>query len=169
MSGKWNKSKRKPKASSANYEGAQIIYRGIGGPCLGCREKTYSVKFLCAKCKVWSRIPYIRVCKWCSQTFRTTHKLRRYCTNECRTINRKVYATIQINSYNITVNEYRSLLRSQGAVCAICQESKRLVIDHDHETNTVRGLLCHRCNILVGYIEGPNVQTAQEYLARSLC
>lgn len=41
------------------------------------------------------------------------------------------------------------LLERQGGRCAICgctPRTRRLAVDHDHETGLVRGLLCSRCN-----------------------
>lgn len=44
---------------------------------------------------------------------------------------------------------YDKLLAVQGGRCAICRctpRTRRLAIDHDHETGYVRGLLCMKCN-----------------------
>jgi hypothetical protein len=46
-------------------------------------------------------------------------------------------------------DRYDDLLALQGGGCAICGAkpgTRRLHIDHDHRTMTLRGLLCHRCN-----------------------
>lgn len=48
--------------------------------------------------------------------------------------------------YGITLNEYVNLLRKQKYKCAICKEIKKLVVDHNHKTNKIRGLLCDLCN-----------------------
>lgn len=59
--------------------------------------------------------------------------------------------------YNITPTNYDALLQSQNGVCAICGKScptgKRLAVDHDHETDKVRGLLCVNCNVALGYVQ----------------
>jgi hypothetical protein len=54
--------------------------------------------------------------------------------------------------YNITHDEYLSMFYQQGGVCDICQEPKddELCVDHCHESGTVRGLLCHKCNKALG-------------------
>lgn len=56
--------------------------------------------------------------------------------------------------YGMTIEEYDALLAAQGGVCAIClnppTDDRQLVVDHDHETNEVRGLLCDGCNTGLG-------------------
>jgi hypothetical protein len=50
-------------------------------------------------------------------------------------------------SYGITLSDYSRLYEEQEGRCAICLEwYKVLHVDHDHETNKVRGLLCLSCN-----------------------
>lgn len=64
--------------------------------------------------------------------------------------------------YGITIAEYDALVEAQGGKCAICKQPPsnqntrahwdgKLCVDHDHETGTVRGLLCNDCNLAVGY------------------
>ena len=49
--------------------------------------------------------------------------------------------------YNMTPEEYAELVIKQGAKCAICGlPFDKLVVDHNHETGKVRGLLCKQCN-----------------------
>jgi hypothetical protein len=57
--------------------------------------------------------------------------------------------------YGISVAEYDALLAKQGGVCAICRQhsKRRLCVDHCHLTGTVRGLLCDRCNLGLGYLK----------------
>lgn len=48
------------------------------------------------------------------------------------------------------------MLAEQGGGCAICGReagSQALDVDHNHTTGKVRGLLCRRCNGLVGVFE----------------
>ncbi len=60
--------------------------------------------------------------------------------------------------YGITSEDYDRMCDEQGGVCAICEEPegqkklKYLSVDHDHKTGTVRGLLCHRCNKVLGML-----------------
>lgn len=55
-------------------------------------------------------------------------------------------------NYGVTPQKYKSMLLFQEGKCAICGDSqKRLCVDHDHYTKKVRSLLCHRCNVLLGF------------------
>ena len=59
----------------------------------------------------------------------------------------------RVSKYDITVEEYARIFLAQAGMCAICQEPfdfPQLVVDHDHATGEVRGLLCHRCNLGLG-------------------
>lgn len=61
--------------------------------------------------------------------------------------------------YGIDLEEYNTLLERQGGKCAICKQesdatgkNSKLHVDHDHRTRKVRGLLCYRCNIAMGFL-----------------
>lgn len=50
------------------------------------------------------------------------------------------------------------MLESQGHKCRICgvprsDVNRDLAVDHCHETNRIRGLLCMLCNIGLGYFK----------------
>lgn len=54
-----------------------------------------------------------------------------------------------LRQYGLTPDQYDALFTQQGGVCAICKaepKTKKLAVDHDHDTGEVRGLLCPRCN-----------------------
>ena len=73
------------------------------------------------------------------------------------------YEQLLKREYGITLADYNAILRSQAHRCAVCRrpetmrtksgEVRRLSVDHDHVTGRVRGLLCHRCNVLVWAFE----------------
>jgi hypothetical protein len=73
--------------------------------------------------------------------------------------------------YGISMQEFNDLLQFQNNVCAICSKSisslrRRMNIDHCHDTNKVRGILCSGCNTGLGHL-GDNVdglKKAIEYL-----
>ncbi len=74
--------------------------------------------------------------------------------------------------YGVIPQAYEILLDLQKGCCAICDVHytktalKRLALDHDHNTNTVRGLLCDPCNIGLGVFKDSKqlLQKAQVYL-----
>jgi hypothetical protein len=81
-----------------------------------------------------------------------------------------------LSKYGITLSEYQTTLDLQGGKCAICNEGetarsnagyvKNLAVDHCHTTGEVRGLLCNRCNVGIGYLNDDVVRlhSAIKYL-----
>jgi len=72
--------------------------------------------------------------------------------------------------YGITLNQYNVLLLKQKRKCLGCNiVAKHLVVDHDHKTGKVRGLLCHNCNCVIGYaLENPKtLKNLASYIKRN--
>ncbi|MEK6883456.1 MAG: endonuclease domain-containing protein [Nanoarchaeota archaeon] len=69
------------------------------------------------------------------------------------------------NKYGIGEKEYLEFLSIQNNSCGICESletgtkvTNNFFVDHNHETDKVRGLLCHPCNSSVGLLkEDPSV------------
>ena len=55
---------------------------------------------------------------------------------------------------NFKYNNYIDMIRLQDGKCDICMEyiGDKLVVDHNHQTGKVRGLLCNKCNLTIGMI-----------------
>ena len=68
--------------------------------------------------------------------------------------------------YGISREIHEEMVAAQGGRCLICKRKAELCIDHDHESGVVRGLLCRRCNMGLGYFgENPIIlQRAIRYL-----
>lgn len=58
-------------------------------------------------------------------------------------------------TYGLQRGEYAQLYQFQGGRCAICRRatgaSKKLAVDHDHQTGEVRGETCSTCNRMLGH------------------
>lgn len=103
---------------------------------------------------------------WCRDCEKTYHverlvdpdkrAARRGASRKYSSADRRYDLSLQAR-YGITIERYRELLEEQGGCCAICRATevgsnvKRWHLDHCHATGKVRGLLCHRCNMGLGY------------------
>ncbi len=64
-------------------------------------------------------------------------------------------------SFGISLESYENLLTKQEGKCAICGAEKNvykgkehdLFVDHCHINGNVRGLICHRCNYVLGMVK----------------
>ena len=97
--------------------------------------------------------------------FIALHRNRYWVCKECKShLNR-------LTRFRITPDDYQKLLDHQGHRCAICesdlvQEKNQTVLDHCHETNEIRGILCRACNTGLGNFKDKNglLANAAKYL-----
>ena len=75
-------------------------------------------------------------------------------------------------SYGLTVEDFETMKANQNGGCAICGGPPAgkygvFVVDHDHETNRVRGLLCSPCNMGIGLLKDDVwvLENAVQYLS----
>ena len=115
----------------------------------------------------------IKKCRCCGKPFQPKAPSHFYCSQECADV-AHASAYLQRN-YGISFADYNGLLKKQGGKCAICGGEGflmkachriKLVVDHDHATGKVRGLLCHNCNRALGLLhDNPvTINNALEYL-----
>lgn len=77
----------------------------------------------------------------------------------------------KLKQYGLTPEKYTQMVKAQNGKCAVCKlprpDDKSLMVDHDHDTNTVRGLLCYNCNMALGLLHDSleNIQELHRYLA----
>ena len=77
--------------------------------------------------------------------------------------------------YGISSEIYEQMLQLQNGKCAICESSEPkhnsgyFVVDHCHESGSVRGLLCGECNFMIGKAKDniSTLESAINYLKKS--
>lgn len=83
------------------------------------------------------------------------------CTNEATFGNQCQPCRNSIARYGLTTPQKLELWERQNRLCAICANAiafngslSGAVVDHDHNTGVVRGILCTGCNAWLGFMEG---------------
>lgn len=72
-------------------------------------------------------------------------------------------------SKGVSQKVYNDMHRAQGGKCLVCGVvGERMAVDHDHTTGLIRGLLCKRCNVGLGFFDDsvPKLKGAISYLTR---
>lgn len=97
-------------------------------------------------------------------------KLRKNIDSENTITKQKLYNRKSLlKKYGLTIEQYEHILIQQDRKCKICKsdfsKKKKAVIDHDHKSQKIRGLLCVGCNVSLGHIERDGfLEKAIEYL-----
>jgi len=68
---------------------------------------------------------------------------------------------------NVISDENLKELKKSVKQCEICKSEEKLVVDHDHITGHVRGMLCNHCNRGLGHFRDNvhNLELAIKYLS----
>ena len=71
--------------------------------------------------------------------------------------------------YGITLKQRDAIAKKQGNLCRGCLKEVKLVVDHNHTTGHVRGLLCQPCNRGLGLLKDSIeiISRLKEYLEES--
>lgn len=88
-------------------------------------------------------------------------------------------AKVREDLHGISPAEYDRLFIRQEASCAICMHMEwaerngrvfDLAVDHDHHTGNLRGLLCGKCNIGLGFFrdEPQLLRRAADYIEKHM-
>ena len=99
-------------------------------------------------------------CKHCGCLFTPHAPSELYCSDDCKDYG--VTEAYLLRNYGISIEKYLDMAENQNYKCAICYNDNFpmkschtgvLVVDHDHKTGKVRGLLCHNCNRALGLLK----------------
>jgi hypothetical protein len=110
-----------------------------------------------------------QICRECE----TKSNVARYHGNpSTKSSHRKASYRYNLKKYGLTESDFDALRAAQSYECAICEIHETetrlgtLSVDHDRHTGTVRGLLCHNCNVALGHLQEQPVQflRALDYL-----
>jgi dCMP deaminase len=71
-------------------------------------------------------------------------------------------------SRHVRYRAMKDLAAKQSYCCALCGVKETLVVDHDHDSTLVRGLLCDHCNRVLGFWESRRFTIAalRDYLSQ---
>jgi hypothetical protein len=113
--------------------------------------------------------------RWNLNTNKEKYKRKEYYQMNKEKHHLRNFKNAILKKYGLSVEEYNIMLSNQKNRCAICgtefildrsKSNLQLLpcVDHSHQTNKVRGLLCRMCNVFLGHIEIGLYDKAINYL-----
>lgn len=108
-----------------------------------------------------------------AERFEPRRRTCRDCVNAtARAARKRTYSSERQRwyDYGLTQAAFHAMIDAQGGRCPICgRVPPKLVVDHDHRSGVVRGLLCGPCNLGLGHLRDQPVlcERAADYLRES--
>lgn len=97
-------------------------------------------------------------------------------TADWRRRNPRKHRDQRLARYGLTQNQFENIFESQGKRCGACSAADPgtklgWVVDHDHDTGFVRGILCGKCNVTLGMMgdNADGVLATTEMMLAYLC
>ncbi len=123
------------------WSGCYSIPEEGGGKCKEHKRKASEKGAILRKAK-----RELGFCIWCPERSVPGFRMCGHCLDKQRD-----------KKYGLKPGEYQDLNLKQNGLCGICKlapkANRKLHVDHDHTTGLVRGLLCPRCNVVLGFVE----------------
>ena len=140
---------------------------------------------VCSKCRVeqptrnfsFSSVRGDKLCPHCKKCRYSEHVKYRQENKEklrARSVeftkkNPQYYTTYaRLNRQKVSPLEVFALMWRQKGKCAGCMvelhSTKKICVDHCHATGKIRGMLCHNCNVSLGFLKD-NPETLQRLTA----
>jgi hypothetical protein len=136
--------------------------------CRICKESLEIINFSKA---AGNRDGYRNECKNCSAALYRAKKEKdpeglrlqwKRASKKYHTTERRRNKTLR--QYGLTEDDYNKMFDEQDGKCYLCDEPIALVVDHCHQTNVVRKLLCNQCNLGLGCFKD-NLVTLERAIA----
>ena len=119
------------------------------GPTYGKTCGSHPCRYRANVQRVRTNHKYPKICRHCNTEYVAVTPTSRYCKACVPTKS----AAGRLQRYGIPHWQFVALLEKQGNKCAICDELDPQMLDHDHTTNEIRGVLCVHCNLGVAWLE----------------
>jgi hypothetical protein len=118
----------------------------------------FSENKVCSKCKIEKP----RTNEFFSKHSKTLDQLDSW----CKTCRATYKSEIRKGAYRSMISDEDLLELIKTESCTICGSEEKLVVDHDHKGNFVRGMLCNHCNRGLGHFRDDPVllEFAKMYL-----
>jgi len=145
--------------------------------CIGCQEEKPATTEFFHKSRKYDENGLHPRCKVCrikqQREYRNKNKIK--CYEASKKYQNKVETKIKYSAtrYGITSEECLKLYNDCNGQCGICSKpisfgaedrNEKVCIDHCHETDRIRGILCHPCNCALGLMQD-DIERLQKAIA----